>query len=151
MVVGGISSYGLTDIILLEWTLLLQNPPNSPDLAYPIGNLWAYIKPRIKKRDPQNIEELKKFTFDELNNIPKKIIEKCGKDYIKKLEKVIEISGERLEPFHLRQIRNENGAEDEENKEEEDNISYNEEENENIMKDEEKTKYKMKIIYNDKK
>ena len=64
---------------------LLQNPPNSPDLAYPIENLWAYIKPRIKK-DPQNIEELKKFTLDEWNNIPKKIIEKCGKDYITKLE-----------------------------------------------------------------
>ena len=24
----------------------LQNPPNSPDLAYPIENLWAYLKKR---------------------------------------------------------------------------------------------------------
>ena len=107
---------------------LIQNPPNSPDLAYPIENLWAYKKPRIKKRDPQNIEELKKFTLDEWNNIPKKIIEKYGKDYIKKLEKVIEIDGERSEPHHLRQTGKENIAEDEENKEEEEDLSKSEEE-----------------------
>ena len=27
----------------------IQNPPNSPDLAYPIETLWGIIKPRIKK------------------------------------------------------------------------------------------------------
>ena len=35
----------------------IQNPPNSPDIAYPIETLWGYLKPRIKKRDPQNLEE----------------------------------------------------------------------------------------------
>ena len=29
---------------------LLQNPPNSPDLAYLIETLCSYIKPKIKKR-----------------------------------------------------------------------------------------------------
>ncbi len=49
---------------------LIQNPPNSPDLAYPKENIWAYIKPRIKKRVPKNIEELKQFTIEEWNSIP---------------------------------------------------------------------------------
>ena len=34
----------------------LQNPPNSPDIAYPIETLWGYLKPRIKKRDPKNLK-----------------------------------------------------------------------------------------------
>ena len=39
----------------------IQNPPNSPDLAYPIETVWAIIKPRVKRRDPKTIEELKNF------------------------------------------------------------------------------------------
>ena len=38
----------------------IQNPSCSPDLAYPIENLWGYIKPRIKKRNPENLDDLKK-------------------------------------------------------------------------------------------
>ena len=37
----------------------IQNPPNSPDLAYPIETLWGILKPRIKRRNPKNIEEPK--------------------------------------------------------------------------------------------
>ena len=55
---------------LLGKDKLIQNPPNSPDLAYPIENILAYIKPRINKRDPKNIEELKQFTIEEWNSIP---------------------------------------------------------------------------------
>ena len=80
---------------------LIQNPPNSPDLAYPIENIWGYIKPRIKKRDPQTLEELKRFTLEEWNLIPKKLVEKCGQNYVKRLKKVIEIARDRLEPYHL--------------------------------------------------
>lgn len=29
----------------------IQNPPNSPDLAYPIETLWGILKPRIKRRN----------------------------------------------------------------------------------------------------
>ena len=66
---------------------LIQNPPNSPDLAYPIEYIWAYIKPRIKRRNPQTLEELKKFTLEEWNEIPKKIIDNCGKKLQKKIRK----------------------------------------------------------------
>ena len=86
---------------------LIQNPPNSPDLAYPIENLWAYIKPRIKKRNPKTLDELKKYTLEDWNNIPKKIVEKTGLNYIRRLKKVIEIKGERLEDFLIKEIRNE--------------------------------------------
>ncbi len=66
---------------------LIQNPPNSPDLAYPIEYIWAYIKPRIKRRNPQTLEELKKFILEEWNEIPKKIIDNCGKKLQKKIRK----------------------------------------------------------------
>ena len=49
----------------------IQNPPSSPDPAYPIENLWGYIKPRIKKRNPENLDDLKKITIEEWNKIPK--------------------------------------------------------------------------------
>ena len=48
-----------------------QNPPNSPDLVYPIENLWAIIKPRIKRQDPKWIEELKQFLIEEWGTIKK--------------------------------------------------------------------------------
>ena len=119
---------------------LIQNPPNSPDLAYPIESLWGYIKPRIKKRNPKTLDELKKFTLEEWNNIPKKIIEKTGVNYERRLKKVIEIKGERLEDFHLREIKKEAKADGE------------------ILEDEkalweeinEDEKLVMKVAYNDK-
>ena len=52
-----------------------------------IENSLGYIKPRIKKRDPQTLEELKRFKLEELNLIPKKLVEKCGQNYVKRLKK----------------------------------------------------------------
>ena len=120
----------------------IQNPPNSPDLAYPIENLWAYLKPRIKVRDPKNIDELKKITIQEWNKIPKKIIQKSGLSYLKRVKKIIEIGGERLEPYHLNEIK----------KEVEEEIGELEEslDNEEIGEKNKDNKLKMKIIYNDK-
>ena len=130
-----------TNKILIEKlfgkNILIQNPPNSPDLAYPIEYIWAYIKPRIKRRNQQTLEELKKFTLEEWKAIPKTIIDNCGKNYKKRLEKVLELEGERLEPFHLQEIKKE----------------LNEEEEvieENIEKEKENTdNLKMKVTYND--
>ena len=42
----------------------IQNPPNSPDLAYPIEKLWGIIKPRVRRRNPKNIDELKKYLLE---------------------------------------------------------------------------------------
>ena len=64
--------------------------------------------PKIKKRDPKNLNELKKFTIEEeWNSIPQRLIKICGNNYLRRIKKVIEINGERLEPYHLNQIRKE--------------------------------------------
>ena len=86
---------------------LIQNPPNSPDLAYPIETLWALLKKNVKKRMPKNLEELQKYTIEEWNKIPEDYPKKLVKNYLKRIRKVIEIKGNRLEPFHLNDIRNE--------------------------------------------
>ena len=84
------------------------------------------------------IEELKKVTLEEWKAIPKKIIENCGKNYKKRLEKVIEIEGERLEPVHLQEIKKE--------------LNDEEDNEDNMEKEEQNTeKLKMKMTYNDKK
>ena len=117
LIAGGIYSGGLTGWIINEGTLnefayaqvllfykdsykelksyrkiirensLIQNPPNYPDLAYPNEYIWAYIKLRIKRRNPQTLEELKKFILEEWNEISKKIIDNCGKKLQKKIRK----------------------------------------------------------------
>ena len=91
---------------------MIQNPPNSPDLAYPIETLWALLKKNVKKRMPKDLEELKKFTIEEWNKIPDDYPKKLVKNYLKRVKKVVEINGNRLEPFHLNEIRKE--IEDEE-------------------------------------
>ena len=93
----------------------IQNAPNSPDLAYPIENIWGYLKPRIKKRNPQTIQELKQYKVEEWNKIPSKIIKNCGAHYTKRLKKIIEIKGERLEQYHLNQLKEEEDEQDKEN------------------------------------
>ena len=69
----------------------IQNPPNSPDLAYPIEELWAIIKPRVKRRDPQTIEELKQYLLEGWNAIPKDMIQNLCRNYLKRIEKVLEL------------------------------------------------------------
>ena len=135
----------------------LQNPPNSPDIAYPIETLWGYLKPRIKKRDPKNLKELKEIALEEWNLIPKGRIKNCGLNWIRRLKKIIEIGGGRLENCHLREIRRE--AKREENKTEIDELDNEEDELEekqnNLSEDEFSTEkaekeLKIKYAYNDK-
>ena len=114
----------------------IQNPPNSPDISYPIENLWGYLKPKIKKRNPKNVEELKKIAVEEWNSIPIKIIRKCGLGFIKRLEKIVELNGERLEPYHINQIEKELQKE------------YPDDED-NEVEENPKKKLAMRIIYND--
>ena len=75
---------------------------NSPDLAFPIEDLWAIIKPRIKRREPQTIEELKSYILQEWNSVPKELIRNQCNSFIDRVKKVIELNGARLEPEHLK-------------------------------------------------
>ena len=40
----------------------------SLDLASPIENIWGIIKPRVKRRDPKTIEQLKDYLIEELGS-----------------------------------------------------------------------------------
>ena len=120
---------------------LIQNAPHSPDIAYPIENLWAELKKRVKNRKPKNLEELKEITIEEWNQIPKDYIKSLFTDFIKRCKKVIELKGARLEPEHLRDIRNEM-AKEKVNGEKIDEIKANvEEQGQNL---------KLKLIYSKK-
>ena len=79
----------------------IQNPPNSPDLAYPIERIWGIIKPRVKRRDPKSIDDLKKYLLEEWNSIPISIVQNLFKEYLEKLKKCVEIGGARLEPEYF--------------------------------------------------
>ena len=76
------------------------------------------IKKRVRERRAKNLDELKLFTIEELNKIPKSFIQKLFKNFIKRCKKIIELNGRRLEPVHLKQIRKEVMDEEKEVKEE---------------------------------
>ena len=68
-----------------------QNPPNSPDLAYPIEDLWAILKPRVKRRNPRTIEQLKEFLLEEWNSVPLNLIQNLCVGFLDRVKKVIEL------------------------------------------------------------
>ena len=86
----------------------IQNPANSPDLAYPIEILWGILKERIKKRLPKNLEELIQYTFEEWYSVPQSLVENLCNNYIKRIRMVLQNNGARLEEEHLNELRNEN-------------------------------------------
>ena len=83
----------------------IQNPPNSPDLAYPIEDLWGIIKPRIKRKNPASIEEVKKLLIEEWSSIPQNLIQNLCKNYLDRIKKVFDLKGQRLEPEDLRRYK----------------------------------------------
>ena len=80
----------------------IQNAPNSPDLAYPIEDLWAIIKPRVKRRNPTSIPELKKFLLEEWSSVPIELVQNLCKGFLNRIHKVLELKGSRLESEHLK-------------------------------------------------
>jgi len=80
----------------------IQNPPNSPDLAYPIEKLWGIIKPRVRRRNPKSIDELKKYLLEEWNAVPEEMVKNLCKGYLKRIKKVLELNGARIEPEYFK-------------------------------------------------
>ena len=74
-----------------------QNPPSSPDLAYLIEDIWGIIKPRVKRREPKTIEELKNYLLDEWNSVPKDTIKNLCQNWLERVKKVLELNGGRIE------------------------------------------------------
>ena len=83
----------------------IQNPPNYSDLAYPIEQLWAIIKPRVKRRAPNTIEKLKKYLLEEWNAIPKEMVKNLCRGYLKRVQKVLELEGGRIELEHFKKAK----------------------------------------------
>ena len=80
----------------------IQNAPNSPDLAYPIEDLWAIIKQRVRRRNPNSIPELKKFLLEEWASVPLELVQNLCRGFLDRIHKVLELKGSRLEPEHFK-------------------------------------------------
>ena len=65
----------------------IQNPTNSPELEYPIEDLWSITKSRVKWREPCSIEELKKYLIEEWNSITLNQIQNLCKNYLYRINK----------------------------------------------------------------
>ena len=63
------------------------------------------IKPRIKRRNPTSLEELKKFLIEEWNSIPLNLAQNLCVNYLERIKKVFDLHGERLEPEDLRKYK----------------------------------------------
>ena len=89
---------------------------------------------------------MKKITLEEWNKISPKIVRRYCLHFLKRIKKIIAINGNRLEPFHLNQIKKEIDDELGEGEKEE------EEENDIESKNGEQTDFKndlkLKPIYN---
>lgn len=54
----------------------LPLPAYSPDLN-PVENLWTVLKHNVGKRNPQNLEELERFIYEEWDLIPIDVVSSC--------------------------------------------------------------------------
>jgi hypothetical protein len=105
---GARSHTSKSNIALLNKTFKwIQNPPNSPDIVYPIEDLWGILKNRVKRRNPKTLDELTTFFFEEWYSVPQSLINNLFKNYIKRIKKILQLEGARLELEHLKQIRKE--------------------------------------------
>ena len=95
---------------------IIQNPPNCPDLAYPIEDLWAILKNRVKRRNPKNLEELKKFMFEEWYSVPQSLTKKLTDNYLKRVKLIKQLGGASLETEHLKKIKHKEGEYGDEHK-----------------------------------
>jgi len=84
----------------------IQNSPNSPDLAYPIEDLWSIIKPRVRRRNPKSIGQLKRYLLEEWGAVPIELVQNLCKGFLNRINLVLELKGGRLEPEHLRRKGN---------------------------------------------
>ena len=72
---------------------------------------------------------MKQIAIEEWRLIPEERIRNCGLNFIRRIKKIIEIGGARLEEIHLREIRRDAKNEGEKNEKDElDNIEENLEE-----------------------
>jgi len=81
---------------------VVPKSPKFTGVTYPIEDLWAILKPRVKRRETSSIDELKKFLMEEWYSISLNLLQNLCKYYLYRINKVIELNGARLEPEHLK-------------------------------------------------
>lgn len=74
------------NITPVEW------PAKSPDLS-PIENVFALMKPYIRRQKPKNKPSLEQAILYAWDRIPNKTIQACFHDYSNRLRKVIQLDG----------------------------------------------------------
>ena len=65
----------------------LKWPSRSPDLN-PIENFWALLKRSVKRRFPQDLDELEECIFDEWDNMPNNVVENLCNFFPDRIRKV---------------------------------------------------------------
>lgn len=75
-------------------TVMMPQPPYSPDMASCNFFLFPKIKKTMKRRRFANIEEIKTESLKELNAIPKIAFQKCFEDWKKRWHKCIISNGD---------------------------------------------------------
>ena len=70
---------------------------HSPDLSPPDFYLWGYLKSKVYANKPRTISELKVAIRDEIRAIPRSVCKDVMKNFVKRLEKCLELNGGHLE------------------------------------------------------
>ena len=84
----------------------IQNPHNPLDFAYSIEKLLGIINPRVHRREPKKIEQLKKYLLEEWNTISNDMIKNLYHSYLERIKKVYELNGERIEQEYFKKKKN---------------------------------------------
>lgn len=67
-------------------------PSNSPDLN-PIENVWSFWKDKIRARNPQTLEELEDYAYEEWARIPLDYLRNCIRSMSNRLQEVVRLKG----------------------------------------------------------
>ena len=74
----------------VEW------PPRSPDLSICDFFLWGYLKEKVFKHRPRNLEELKMHIRDEIAAIPPEMCRRAAENFRHRLQMCIDTAGHHL-------------------------------------------------------
>lgn len=72
-------------------------PAHSPDLNPCDFLLWGYLKSKVYNRPLNSIEELETQILEQVDAIPKEMLQKCFQSFLKRLRAVIAAEGCHIE------------------------------------------------------